>query len=475
MPSSLNRSAWSPGGTMLVAAFVAAPLVAVPLLMPGAGIELDHAARTAGVLAFTIILLSSAFFYLHFRLTSAHFSAWLTVGSIAWSFHGLTLSALAIVEPALSTKSTYFTGADLAVGIGLLVLVRVSEHHTLQIDPAALGVILGMVVAAAHLCLVMPSGVTPGSDLPPVFAGIASVGLLLTGVLVAVHLYRLDTLPRWCRGPIAFAVLAVFANRLLSNPPPPSGLLPDVLEILCAYVGAVVFCQTGLELVRGAIRDDRRAIATLHHRLMDVEEEARRDRERLHEVKGTIASIASASRLISVGSVATEQRPGLELMLAQESQRLDRMLRGDVQQDRLVELDPLLRTLVVGQRARGHDVHWVPSGLCLRAVPDQVTEILSILLDNAFRHGATSTCITTVTGPSGMAALSVADDGPGVEEHLRDMIFEYERRGPRSEGQGIGLSVARRLAAQNGGELTLDPPDRRGASFTLLLPVESRR
>lgn len=274
-------------------------------------------------------------------------------------------------------------------------------------------------------------------------------------------------------GAIELAVLAVFANRAVSNPLLPASRVVDLLEVTLAYVGAVAFCTSALALVREAIRVDRRTLAVLQSRLIDVEDEARRDRERLHEVKGTIASIASASRLISAGSIALEQRPGLEQMLAAESQRLDRMLQGaDNGGASWVDVDPVLHTLIVGQRARGHDVRWTRSRLRVLVVEDQLAEILSVLLDNAHRHGAGTTEIGARVPVSGFAEIRVTDEGPGIPTNLGDSVFEWGVRSDHSAGSGIGLNVARRLARENHGDLRVEPRDPAGATFVLLLPTK---
>ena len=67
--------------------------------------------------------------------------------------------------------------------------------------------------------------------------------------------------------------------------------------------------------------------------------------------------------------------------------------------------------------------------------------------------------------------LTVRDDGAGVPDADRETIFIAGERGsaPRGPGQGLGLSIAREIAAAHGGTLTLDRLGP-GASFRLVLP-----
>jgi len=70
----------------------------------------------------------------------------------------------------------------------------------------------------------------------------------------------------------------------------------------------------------------------------------------------------------------------------------------------------------------------------------------------------------------GEVILRVADNGPGVTAALTDRIFEpFFTTRPRDESSGLGLTVARLVAAQHGGTLTLED-NGTGASFALCLP-----
>jgi len=68
--------------------------------------------------------------------------------------------------------------------------------------------------------------------------------------------------------------------------------------------------------------------------------------------------------------------------------------------------------------------------------------------------------------------ITVADNGPGIPEHLRGRIFEpYFTTKPTGMGTGVGLAVSFGIVEAHGGKLTLDCPADGGAVFTIELPV----
>ena len=68
--------------------------------------------------------------------------------------------------------------------------------------------------------------------------------------------------------------------------------------------------------------------------------------------------------------------------------------------------------------------------------------------------------------------IAVADNGPGIPEHLRARVFEpYFTTKPTGMGTGVGLAVSHGIIEAHGGTLTLDCPEMGGAVFTITLPV----
>jgi len=109
-----------------------------------------------------------------------------------------------------------------------------------------------------------------------------------------------------------------------------------------------------------------------------------------------------------------------------------------------------------------------PSASCDR---ERVAQIMRILLDNALRHTPEGTNVTvSAHRDNGAAELTVADSGPGLPAGARSKVFERFYTGDAARGAGLGLAIARELAAHMDGRLLLRTDD--GTAFTLELPSD---
>ena len=105
----------------------------------------------------------------------------------------------------------------------------------------------------------------------------------------------------------------------------------------------------------------------------------------------------------------------------------------------------------------------------------EVEKILHHLLDNAFKFTKQgSITLKTYTDKlDGMVCFSVTDTGCGIKEGDEEKIFEhFYKSDAYIEGVGLGLSLARRVARQLGGDVVLDTEYKGGSRFILKLPKE---
>ncbi|WP_079432103.1 MULTISPECIES: ATP-binding protein [unclassified Streptomyces] len=107
-----------------------------------------------------------------------------------------------------------------------------------------------------------------------------------------------------------------------------------------------------------------------------------------------------------------------------------------------------------------------------------LSRVVTNLLDNAqrFAAGRVELALRTSGPPDARTAvLEVCDDGPGIPAADRERVFERftrldDARSRDHGGAGLGLAIARDLAAHHGGTLTAEPSPA-GARLVLRLPV----
>ncbi len=109
---------------------------------------------------------------------------------------------------------------------------------------------------------------------------------------------------------------------------------------------------------------------------------------------------------------------------------------------------------------------------------DAMIQVLLNLLDNAVKYGAEDGAhiLVTVRGDGPRVRIEVEDDGPGVADRERELVFEEFYRGDDSltspvQGAGIGLALCRRIVLAHGGRIMVTRGEKLGgACFAVTLP-----
>ncbi|MQA76683.1 MAG: two-component sensor histidine kinase, partial [Solirubrobacterales bacterium] len=109
---------------------------------------------------------------------------------------------------------------------------------------------------------------------------------------------------------------------------------------------------------------------------------------------------------------------------------------------------------------------------------ERLTQALAQLTDNAVAHTREGDLIEVGSAVrDGRVELWVRDGGPGVDDGVRERIFERFARadgataGAVGEGAGLGLAIVASIAEAHGGRVRLDGAPGQGAKFTLDLPL----
>ncbi len=254
------------------------------------------------------------------------------------------------------------------------------------------------------------------------------------------------------------------------------------------------------------MRDDDAELRALRARVAELEVELKIRDEFIiaaaHELRNPISPLVlHAQRIASAASKAadgTVQAKWLEDQMAMFQRRLGRFLSAlhrilDI--SRLhsgsidlvlepVDLSEVVREVVGGFERELSASH---SELTLSLEPSvsgsfdrmRVEQIVSNLVSNAIRYGNSAPIEVSLrrvgSGDTPYAALTVVDQGVGIDEADHQRIFERFQRGSAANraGFGVGLWIVRELCEAMGGSVQVRSTAGEGASFLVMLPTNS--
>lgn len=260
--------------------------------------------------------------------------------------------------------------------------------------------------------------------------------------------------------------------------PEQSWLLPDGREVLVAArlhrevrLGPVTGVALSLRAGRGRARLDRERsdlVATVAHEL----------RSPLSGVKGFVQAL-----LLRWDRLDDEQRRLMLHTVQADADRVTRLIselldvaRLDtgrlVLQPRTSDLAALSRRVVdsvAATTARPIALD-APEGLpAAYADPDRFAQVLTNLVENAVKHGA-GTVRVALAGHGRHVVITVADEGPGVPDELRRLVFTkfWTTSGG---GSGLGLYVVHGLVQAHGGTVSIRDAEPAGALVDVRWPA----
>ncbi|HJR44746.1 MAG TPA: HAMP domain-containing sensor histidine kinase [Actinomycetota bacterium] len=203
-----------------------------------------------------------------------------------------------------------------------------------------------------------------------------------------------------------------------------------------------------------------------------------------HELRTPLTALVSSASMLDaqLARMDPEARWAADKMIA-EVRRLRSLVEELMEISKLhagresvrmepVDLSHLIRH-VVSTRKWGDAVD--VDGERLDVITDRrrVERIVANLVSNALIHGKKGVRAETKRD-NGSALIHVTDQGPGIPpEHLDNVFDRFYKADPsRSGGSGLGLSIAWENATLLGGTIRVESEPGRGASFTVVLPLE---
>jgi signal transduction histidine kinase len=195
-----------------------------------------------------------------------------------------------------------------------------------------------------------------------------------------------------------------------------------------------------------------------------------------HDLRSPLTRLRLRMEMLPDTEARERLRGDLDEMEAMVRATLDAVQGVEITEDRHeIEINSMLAGLAEDAREAGHEVNI--EGRATRPLsgyPRNLKRCLQNLFDNAIRYGGTATI--SVSDDDVTLRIAISDEGPGIaDEALLERVFEpYFRvsasRSGASGGTGLGLTIARSVAAAHGGTLTLRNGAAKGLVATLTLP-----
>ncbi len=230
-------------------------------------------------------------------------------------------------------------------------------------------------------------------------------------------------------------------------------------------------------------------------------ERNRRDAERKtsfvanvsHELKTPLTSIRMYAELIKEGRVKSiDKQKSYMQVIVDESRRLGRLVNNLLDFSRLEQgrktyrIEPLDITAFLKEFDRAHRlrienedlalvVQLPPKNLQVNTDRDVLEQVLLNLVDNAVKYAGDGKTLTIALDPVDTGGqICVLDRGPGISSKYRHRIFEKYYRADDSltaehPGSGLGLTIARQLMRDLGGDLRYEPRRGGGCCFKIII------
>ena len=214
-----------------------------------------------------------------------------------------------------------------------------------------------------------------------------------------------------------------------------------------------------------------------------------------HELRTPLTSINGFAELLSADQTIPAQAREFVSIIANESQRMSRMIntflsvtqlqRKDKQEVLKIplRLDEVVRETIaslqpVAKKKRirllEQPAHRIPP---VAADKSLITQAVKNLVNNAIKYSPERTTVTVSTALEAEAVrVCVEDRGFGIpaeaKERVWDKFYRVVREGQEKdeESTGLGLSFVREVIEQHGGRVELDSEEGRGSKFSFTLP-----
>jgi len=204
----------------------------------------------------------------------------------------------------------------------------------------------------------------------------------------------------------------------------------------------------------------------------------------VHDLRNPLAAIHGGAEMLKSLQLPEQQIRRLARNMYKASVQIQAMLQDYVDRCRARESRPQpsnLHHLVaqtldrIAPAAEAQSVivaQDVPADLVVTVDRGRIGSVLANLLANALEAMPTGGSIhISASAAKSSTVIRVLDTGPGIAPEIRDHLFQPFVTARKPNGWGLGLTQARQVVLDHGGEMWLESPPGGGACFAFSLPA----
>lgn len=105
----------------------------------------------------------------------------------------------------------------------------------------------------------------------------------------------------------------------------------------------------------------------------------------------------------------------------------------------------------------------------------RLEQVVTNLITNGIKYGASKPVMVKVSNSNNIAQLQVSDQGIGIPEDQKKIIFNRFERGDVKgsyKGLGVGLYLVNEIVKAHGGKVEVESKPHQGSTFTVKLPLK---
>ncbi len=206
-----------------------------------------------------------------------------------------------------------------------------------------------------------------------------------------------------------------------------------------------------------------------------------------HELKTPVAVISANAELLSRELGDNEWLSNIQY----ENDRMGELVKQLLDLSRAENTETPMETVDLSRVATGESLAFeslafdsgkileseIEDGIFVMGNQNQLTQLVSILLDNAIRHSSGSKIGLFLKRHGHTAVLKTENEGEAIpqekQEHLFDRFYRVdESRNSEGHHYGLGLSIAKAIVDKHGGHIDISCSDGK-VFFTVSLPVKN--